>query len=177
MACIFFVYQKAMGGHKCFALLTKPIKTRKSHSFNWLFLVFFKREALRITYNTSTSLLHISLVLVGYWSQYKHASHDDYHACNGHPLAKTVKCCISCSTSFVLKKGGTVRCLSNLWHRQVAIHETSTNSPRLSARAFCLLVLFVSKFWRFRDLRTRAKAQYLMYKYRTETLVNDLLVN
>ena len=38
-------------------------------------------------------------------------------------------------------------------------------SPRLEYVNFQLLVLVVSKFWRFRDLRTRAKAQYLYNKF------------
>ena len=55
------------------------------------------------------------------------------------------------------------------------ILQQAKRSPRLNNVNFRLLVLVVSKFWRFRDLRTRAKAQYLMSKYRTETLVNDFV--
>ena len=41
------------------------------------------------------------------------------------------------------------------------IQQQAKNSPRPKSVNFQQLVLTVSKIWRFRDLRTRAKAQYL----------------
>ena len=55
------------------------------------------------------------------------------------------------------------------------ILQQAKRSPRLNVN-FRLLVLVVTKFWRFRDLRTRAKALVsIYYKYRTETRVNDFV--
>jgi len=44
------------------------------------------------------------------------------------------------------------------------ILQQAKKSPRLSDANFRLLVLVVSKFWRFRMLRTRAKAQISNFK-------------
>ena len=45
------------------------------------------------------------------------------------------------------------------------IQQQAQNNPHLMSVNLLQLVLVVSKFWRFRDLRTRVESSNLMYKY------------